>query len=442
MAPHEPPNGTPGRWEAPSSTMAAQLINNLSTKKPSRQIEHDDLQSLMTEVSSRENDPSDFPDSEAMLDHKHKLSYVIARVVLEKVNKNDPFMNVQNVVDQACEALDVLILTVKDVPNILDYKLNPNHPLKTRGPEPFWIWLFPRVLSCLGRRNCKKLTAKVEMFLSTSFEIIARSPKLWGSNSSFFVYLKESVSSKCTCKHAPLDKRLHFAAILNTLQNLNLITHCEALDFELPSDQVNLSALCSDVEEDHSLSYLSCTYKLHDAACAIQHAICLLCILVNLSTKSTQFQDSTTAFQDYLAWMLDSFHSSYDLQKVWISPGAFSQDRELVTITLFSSLHALLSLTRTSSSDSLIRKGYAYLALIAGDFITAPFNVTDKDTNLILCQGLLGLANACRKYDSTSRTVRLSLLPKLRAVIENKDTSIAVGSDFQVCNLVLRRAPS
>lgn len=196
MAPREPPDGTPGRWEAPPSTMAAQLINNLSTKKPSRQIEHDDLQSLMTEVSSRENDPSDFMDSDAMLEHKHKLLYVIAKVVLERLNKDDPFMNVQNIINQACEALDVFISTVKDVPSILNYVPTQDRSLKTRGSEPFWIWLFPRVLSCLGRRNCKKLTAKIEMFFSTSFEVIARSPKLWGLSSNFFSYLKDSVTSK------------------------------------------------------------------------------------------------------------------------------------------------------------------------------------------------------------------------------------------------------
>lgn len=210
MAPHEPPTGTPGRWEAPPSTMAAQLINNLSTKKQSRQVEHDDLQSLMTEVSCRENDASDFTDPEAMLEHKHKLLYVIAKVVLEKLNKDDPFMNVQNVINQACEALDVFISTVKDVPNILNYVSTPDRPLKSRGPEPLWIWLFPRVLACLGRRNSKKLTVKIEAFFSTSFEVVARSPKLWGLSSSFFAYLKDSVTCKYTITHTSLNTHLCF----------------------------------------------------------------------------------------------------------------------------------------------------------------------------------------------------------------------------------------
>ncbi|KAJ8069456.1 hypothetical protein OCU04_003110 [Sclerotinia nivalis] len=420
MAPHDPPVGTPGVWEAPPSTMAAQLINNLSTKKPSRQVDYDDLQLLMTEVSNRENDPADFEDPDAMLEHKHKLLYVISKVVLERLNKDDPFMNVQNVVDQACEALDVFISTVKDVPNILNYVSTQDRPLKTCGREPFWIWLFPRVLSCLGRRDCKKLNEKIEVFLSTSFEVVARSPKLWGLGSVFFSYLKDSVTS-----------------ILTILQNLRLVTHGKPIDFVLPSDQFKVSAFSFDTEEDLNESFLLCTYRLRDAPGAIQHAICILSILVKVSIQAASFQDATPAFQDYLAWMLDSFHSTYELQEVWISPGLFSEVHEVPTIALFCALHALLSSIQTSLSESLLRKGYAYLALIGADLIITPSNIIDKDVNLVFCQALLHLANICREHDSTCRTVRSFFLPKLRTVIDDEEASIIVGNDFQNASAVL-----
>ncbi|ESZ94262.1 hypothetical protein SBOR_5330 [Sclerotinia borealis F-4128] len=420
MVPHEPPNGTPGRWEAPPSTMAAQLINNLSTKKPSRQIEHDDLQSLMIEVSIRENDPSDFTDPDAMLEHKHKLLYVIAKVVLDKLNKDDPFMNVQNVINQASETLDVIISTVKDVPNILNYISTQDHPLKTRGSEPFWIWLFPRILSCLGRWNCQKLTAKIQVFFSTSFEVVARSPKLWGLSSNFFSYLKDSIST-----------------ILNVLQNISLIARGEVTEFVLPSDQFDLSAFYFNIEEDLNQSSLPCTYRIHDAAGGIQHAICVLSILVKVSIQAASFHDATTAFQDYLAWMLDSFYSSYELQKVWISPGTLHQDYEVPKISLFCALHALLTSTQKSVSESLVRKGYAYLALISADIIRDSSYVTDRDVNLVFCQALLDLAKICRKYDSNCRTVRLCLLPKLRTVLDDKDACSIAGKDFQNASTAL-----
>ncbi|RAL58649.1 hypothetical protein DID88_003013 [Monilinia fructigena] len=422
MALHEPPNGTPtrGRWEVPPSTMAAQLINNLSTKKPSRQIEHDDIQSLMTEVSSRENDATDFTDPDALLEHKHKLLYVIAKVVLERLNKDDPFMNVENVINQACEALDVVISTIKDGPNILNYVSSQARPLKTRGPEPFWIWLFPRVLSCLGHRNCKKLTAKIEIFFSTSFEIVARSPKLWQLNSNFFCYLKDSVST-----------------ILQILQNHNFLTHGETIDFVLPSDQLNLSAFGLDTGEDVNQSFLPCTYKLRNAAFAIHHAVCVLSILVKVSIQAASIQDATPAFQDYLAWIIDSFYSSYELQNIWKSSVSLSQDHEAPNFALFRALHSLLSSIGPSLSESLIRKGYGYLAIFGADVITSPSNVANKDINLILCQGLLNLANICRKYESTCRIVRLILIPKLRTLLADEDASTIVGKDFQNASAAL-----
>ncbi|TGO91177.1 hypothetical protein BPOR_0036g00070 [Botrytis porri] len=414
MAPHEPPTGTPGRWEAPPSTMAAQLINNLSTKKQSRQVEHDDLQALMTEVSCRENDSSDFTDPEALLEHKHKLLYVIAKVVLEKLNKDDPFMNVQNVINQACEALDVFISTVKDVPNILNHVFTLDRPLKSRGPEPFWIWLFPRVLACLGRRNSRKLTAKIEVFFSTSFEVVARSPKLWGLSSSFFAYLKDSVTS-----------------ILTILQTLSLVAHGGELDFVLPSDQFKVSSYSFSNEDDMVETSLQCTYRLHNKAGALKHAICILSILVKVSIQASSFQDATPAFQDYLAWLFDSLHKSHELQKVWTFSENSAHDCESPAISLFCDLQALLSSTQNSLSETLVRKGYAYLTIIGADIIINPSNIIDKDINLAFCRTLLHLANICKKYDSTCRIVRLSLLPKLRTVLDDDHAKIIVGNDFQ-----------
>lgn len=434
MAPHEPPTGTAGRWEAPPSTMAAQLINNLSTKKQSRQVEHDDLQLLMTEVSCRENDSSDFTDPEAMLEHKHKLLYVVAKVVLEKLNKDDPFMNVQNVINQACEALDVFISTVKDVPNILNHVSTPDRPLKSRGLEAFWIWLFPRVLACLGRQDSRKLTAKIELFFSTSFEVVSRSPRLWGLSSSFFIYLKDSVTCEYTITHTLLNNHLCFPAILTIFQTFSPITHGGQIEFILPSDQFKVSSYSFTNEDDMNETSLQCTYRLHNKSGAMQHAICILSILAKVSIQAASFQDATPAFQDYLAWLFDSFHTSYELQKVWISSGNSAQDCGSPAISLFCGLQALLSSIQDSLPETLVRKGYAYLTNIGADIIVNPSNIIDKDVNLAFCRTLLHLANICKKYDSTCRIVRLSLLSKLRTVLDDEDASVIVGNDFQVRN--------
>jgi serine/threonine-protein kinase ATR len=194
------PNGVSemsGACDAPPSTMAAQLINNLSTtRKPVRPIEQDDLAKLMSEVSEAENNHVEPEDALANIEHKHKLIYVFSRAVLEKLSKDDPFMNVEQLVSQASGALDVFIATIRETPGVLAYTIPTGSILQGRGREPLWIWLFPRLLSLLGRQNCEALNEKIKDLFYESFQAVSRSPKLWSMNSAFFTYLKDCTSSK------------------------------------------------------------------------------------------------------------------------------------------------------------------------------------------------------------------------------------------------------
>jgi serine/threonine-protein kinase ATR len=180
--------------------MAAQLINNLSTtngtNQPPRQVEQDDLQRLMTEVSGLENNANKTGDVAVKLEHNHNLIYVFARAVLERLSKDDPFMNVQQLVSQASDALDVFMASIKEVPGVLGYVLPSEVSLQSRCQEPLWLWLFPRVLTLLGRWQCETLTEKIKDFFYVSFQAVARSPKLWNLSSLFFNYLRDCVSSK------------------------------------------------------------------------------------------------------------------------------------------------------------------------------------------------------------------------------------------------------
>jgi serine/threonine-protein kinase ATR len=183
-------------FELPPSTMAAQLINNLSTpNKPLRQAEQEDLKKLMDEVSNQEASIAEFPNNEAKLEHKHKMIYVFARAVLERLAGDDPFLDVQNLVPQASDALEILVSTIKEMPDVLTYCVTPESQLLTRNQEPLWFWLFPRILALLGRRQCDALTEKIKGFFSVCFQVVAQSPTLWNLSSFFFCYFKECSTS-------------------------------------------------------------------------------------------------------------------------------------------------------------------------------------------------------------------------------------------------------
>ena len=183
-------------FDPPPSTMAAQLINNLSTPtKPSRQAEQEDLKKLMDEVSNQETSIAEFSNAEAKLEHKHKLIYVFARAILERLAGDDPFLDVQKMIPQASDALDIFMSTIKEIPDVLTYCVGTGFPLLNRGQEPLWFWLFPRVLALLGRRQCDALMEKIKDFFYVSFQVVARSPNLWTMSSFFFCYFKECTTS-------------------------------------------------------------------------------------------------------------------------------------------------------------------------------------------------------------------------------------------------------
>ena len=198
MAPIKYPtsgNGDLGNSVPPPSTMAAQLINNLSATKKPRQTEEDDLGTIMKEVSDLENSATELLDVESTLEHKHKLIYIFARAVLERLSADDPFLIVHQLVSQASEALDIFMSTIKDTPGVLEYTLQQGVVLPGRGQEPLWIWLFPRVLTLLGPPQYDPLTEKIKDFFYVSFQAVSRSPKLWNLSSFFFCYLKDCITS-------------------------------------------------------------------------------------------------------------------------------------------------------------------------------------------------------------------------------------------------------
>jgi len=178
--------------------MAVQILNKLPTtaNEASQREEPNDLTRLAKEVHEFESDPSVAYNHSAQLEHKHKLIYVLARAVLESLTKDDPFQNVPQLIINASETLGVFVEAIKETPDVLDYVLPVETTLETRGREPLWVWLFPRILTILGRRKYESLTEKIKDFFYASFQAVARSPKLWNMSSFFFTYLKECVISK------------------------------------------------------------------------------------------------------------------------------------------------------------------------------------------------------------------------------------------------------
>lgn len=424
-------------FDLPPSTMAAQLINNLSTpNKPSRHAEQEDLKTLMDEVSNQEASIADFSNAEANLEHKHKLIYVFGRAVLERLAADDPFLDFQKIVPQASDALDIFMSTIKEMPDVLAYCVAPESALLSRGQEPLWFWLFPRALALLGRRQCDALTEKIKDFFYECFQVVARVPKLWTLSSFFFSYLKECAASMLLLRHPSTqpstDNNLIYPAMLSHLQNPSILSHNHMIDALLPAGEVGPTMFSHDLDGSPSNANLNCTYPIRFASEGISHVANILCMLVDISMATAASYDATPAFQDYMGWMLESFLTAHEQRKRLQDDPSLYESCRKSEITSLCSLHALLSTTKTAFSASIVRKGYTVLSILCSDFIEKGDNLMDHVIHLNLCSSLLSLVAICKEYYSMRRVVTLHLVPAIQLAFNDESRSSTLGKDFKV----------
>jgi serine/threonine-protein kinase ATR len=174
---------------------------------------------------------------------------------------------------------------------------------------------------------------------------------------------------------------------------------------------------------------------LRDVTDALRHATCILTILVNISNQAASTQDASLTFQNHLAWLLDSFYSSHELQKIWPIHDTSQPDGIAPSTALYYATQSLFVSIRATIPDSLLCKGYFYLAIIGADILDDPSILADKDVNLRFCHMLLHLALICRRHNAVGQVTGLCLVPKLQIILENEDTIAIVGNDFKVCTI-------
>lgn len=189
--------GAPEQSEIPPATQASLLITSLTTRKRSG---HGDnyIKDLLDEVGREEVD-IDTKAVSQQLEHKHRLFYVTYKSVLEELGTDKPLKKQhKEVLEQAADTLDTFVNVIRELPEILLHVVNPEHPLRDRGTEPLWVWLFPRILRLLGHRQCSALTLQLKRFFGVASVMVGRSPKIWYLNSVFFGYIKDCATGKET----------------------------------------------------------------------------------------------------------------------------------------------------------------------------------------------------------------------------------------------------
>lgn len=174
----------------PPSTLAAQLVGNISTTaRSSRPDETSELKRLFEAIETVKNDPDCLKTPAERVEHNHMLIYVYARVVLEGLKWDDPFADRERLKEEALKAIQFLKVTIQETPSVLNYATD-GKALLYRGQEPLWVWLFPKLLRMLGHPQCLALSDSLQLFFHFVLDLAGRSAGLWNTCGPMYGYLQ------------------------------------------------------------------------------------------------------------------------------------------------------------------------------------------------------------------------------------------------------------
>lgn len=186
-------------------------------------------------------------------------------------------------------------------------------------------------------------------------------------------------------------------------------------------------------EEENQTTIFDCAYLIDDPAVGLWHVTNILSMLVDISMESAMSHDATPAFQDYLAWILDSILISHDLPKRWrMNPRLHELCRKSAVMS-FCTVHALLTSHLDFLTEPMLRKGYVLLSILSADLVEHHGDLREKPVLINLCSSILHLVAICKKSHLMRRAVSLHLVPTLEAFLLDLEAHTNLGKDFQVC---------
>lgn len=378
-------------FDPPPSTLAAQLVNDLSSaRNPSLQGSQSHLSILFLEIKkyeSRSNRSTDPEDAEFIW-HNHRVVYVVTKVCLDPVGggDDDVFSNREKVLEDAQKALDVLLTPIKETPSILMKVSEADSLVRTGRGVPLWLWLWPRLLGLYGKKGCETLWEKIDEFFQATFEVMrGRQTEFWGVEAQMISYLRHCA-----------DTALHHVVGTSTT----------TLPLPTIEDEISLPGNPDFIKD-------RCTYTLKDGSDAFRHADRLLTLLVGLSSSPlTDPLQESNSFGVYAIWILDSF---LELRTMAARSSIYTTQQEEIDSCsrTLKTVHKLLISMGHHVTDATKRKGYRVLVYLCAELVGYPTLSSDIFDPIQLCSILLDLASACQSSASLSQTVAAHLQPNL-----------------------------
>ncbi|KAK1971971.1 phosphatidylinositol 3 [Colletotrichum sublineola] len=352
----------------PPSTLAAQLVENISaSSKSTRSDENAELKRLFAVIERVKNEPNLLENAEQRTEHNHMLIYVYARVVLEGIKLDDPFADRNHLRSEALKAINFLKVTIEETPNVLSHTTDGKQ-FVFRGEEPLWIWVFPKILRLLGHSRCLDLTAHIEGFFQFVLLAVIRAGSTWKLLSPMILYLRETSSA--------LLSRLQETAPIATGRDVSI-------DITLPS-AATLELLLGKLG---TLFVQQTTYTVQHVSQALRQATTLISALAHPSISKNSSIISRPSLSELTPWLLDSLLSIRAVQNTWqaVAP---SPRADLLDVAL-NLLPNKPSPARTSLAS---QKAYTLLALLCAELSAHPDEILGIDEQSLAARKTLSLA--------------------------------------------------
>lgn len=150
-------NGHHEAFQSQNAIRAAQVVSNLSqTTATTGRLKGGDRESfeqLLSEMLNASNDSSgDGSFTDGDFSTNYNLVSVVTRAGLDVLLEDDPFANVEHLLSIATGSLTVLSTIFQKHPGLL-FESPPNDSSGHVVQPPMFIWLLPRLLVLVGRRQ-------------------------------------------------------------------------------------------------------------------------------------------------------------------------------------------------------------------------------------------------------------------------------------------------
>lgn len=348
------------------------------------------------------------------------LIYVV-RVVLEGDKWDDPFANWEHLHKEAVKVIDCLKATIEDTPHVLTYQ-TPTGSFVSRGNEPLWLWLFPKLLRLLGHPKCLNLSDFLESFFQSILEIACASGLQWDWARSFCYYLRDIYES--------IQRHLR-------TQTQNGLRLRDAIPISLPS--IEIQKMMLGYQDCTTISLSSTTYKIATVSHALDHASGI-CKILSVFVESAACQTlSVPLWREPLLWLLESVSDFQELKEQMDHPPK---------ICVFSTellLSVMKSLEKAAEVDSHVRDKVCFHTLHSCARLIAGLLKNTSGPKPFKAIEVISLAfiNLIRWYRNGKG---LNIRPLFECQVETQldvlpeDKFLATfNNDFKICHNLLRQ---